>query len=167
HYSAKPIEIELNSWDRHFWPFRRTLKNRMDFGNYIEARGLRWYDHSMFFPERYRVPLSLVFAFVATHNHFVLDRGGKVFKQTSPIIKLPATAAEDDHLVLLGLLNSSTACFWMKQTLFNRGGGGIGGGIAAEGWERFYEHDGTKLKKFPLPAGRPLAIARQLDTLAR
>src|SRR5207253_834742 len=68
---------------------------------------------------------------------------------------------------LLGLLNSSTGCFWMKQTFFNRGGGGVGGGIAAEAWERFYEHDGTKLKKFPLPAGRPLSLARQLDTLAR
>jgi hypothetical protein len=33
----------------------------------------------------------LCLAFVrATHNHFVLDRGGKVFKQTAPVIKLPA-----------------------------------------------------------------------------
>ena len=64
---------------------------------------------------RLRTPLSITFAFVATHNHFVLDRGGKVFKQSAPIIKLPADATEDDHLALLGLLNSSTACFWMKQ----------------------------------------------------
>jgi hypothetical protein len=28
---------------------------------------------------------------------------------------LPSEATEDDHLALLGLLNSSTACFWMKQ----------------------------------------------------
>ena len=58
---------------------------------------------------------------VATHNHFVLDRGGKVFKQTAPVIKLPTEATEDDHLALLGVLNSSTACFWLKQNSHNKG----------------------------------------------
>ena len=42
-------------------------------------------------------PLSITFAFVATHNHFVLDRGGKVFKQSAPVIKLPVGASEDEH----------------------------------------------------------------------
>ena len=51
----------------------------------------------------------------------MLDRGGKVFKQSAPIIKLPADATEDDHLALLGLLNSSTACFWMKQVFYDQG----------------------------------------------
>lgn len=39
-------------------------------------------------------------------GHFVLDRGGKVFKQTAPVIKLSESATEDDHLALLGVLNS-------------------------------------------------------------
>ena len=68
-----------------------------------------------------RTPLSIAFAFVATHNHFVLDRGGKVFKQSAPVIKLPPDATEEDHLALLGLLNSSTACFWMKQVFYPKG----------------------------------------------
>jgi hypothetical protein len=63
------------------------------------------------------------------HNHFVLDRGGKVFKQTAPIIKLRADATEEDHLALLGYLNSSTACFWMKQVCFDKGNRGEGGGL--------------------------------------
>ena len=33
---------------------------------------------------------------------------------------LPADATEDDHLALLGLLNSSTACFWMKQVFITK-----------------------------------------------
>ena len=86
----------------------------------------------MSFRERLRVPLSIAFAFVATHNHFVLDRGGKVFKQSAPVIKLPADATEDDHLALLGLLNSSTACFWMKQVFTTRAASGIGGGVDDE-----------------------------------
>ena len=72
-----------------------------------------------------RTPLSMVFAFVATHNHFVLDRGGKVFNRSAPIIKLPANATEAEHLALLGLLNSSTVCFWMKQVLQDKGNGGM------------------------------------------
>ena len=39
----------------------------------------------------------IAFAFVATHNHFVLDRGGKIFNRTAPVIKLPAEAGEDDR----------------------------------------------------------------------
>jgi hypothetical protein len=35
-----------------------------------------------------RTPLSIAFAFVATHNHFALDRGGKVFNRSAPVIKL-------------------------------------------------------------------------------
>ena len=59
--------------------------------------------------------LTIAFADVATHNHFVLDRGGKVFNRHAPVIKLPKDASEADHLGLLGLLNSSMACFWLKQ----------------------------------------------------
>ena len=61
--------------------------------------------------------LSITFAFVATHNHLSLDRGGKVFKRSAPVIKLPPDADEDDISALLGLLNSSTACFWMRQVM--------------------------------------------------
>ncbi|MBI2569073.1 MAG: hypothetical protein HYV63_18805 [Candidatus Schekmanbacteria bacterium] len=103
---------------------------------------------------------------MATHNHFVLDRGGKVFKQSAPVIKLPPEATEDDHLALLGLLNSSTACFWMQQVFHCKGGPG-GACSKDEKYHDFYEHDATKLKQFPLPAGRPLSLARRLDGLAQ
>ncbi len=44
-------------------------------------RGLMWYEYGTTCRDKLRSPLSIVFAEVATHNHFVLDRGGKVFKQ--------------------------------------------------------------------------------------
>ena len=69
------------------------------------------------------------FAFVATHNHFVLDRGGKVFNRSAPVIKLPEGATEDDHLELLGILNSSTACFWLKQVSHDQGNGAVEAGL--------------------------------------
>jgi hypothetical protein len=132
------------------WPYRAMLWNRREpNGTHLEI-GKTWHEFSRFHPERFRGP-AIAFAFVATHNHFVLDRGGKVFKQTAPIIKLPATATEDDHLALLAYLNSSTACFWMKQVCFNKGVGGIGGGISDEEWELRFEFDGTKVNRIPLP----------------
>jgi hypothetical protein len=152
---------------RFLWPYRLDLSDRSAYGQTQIERGLHWYEYSMFFQERFRTPLSLTFACVATHNQVVLDRGGKVFNRHAPIIKLPATATEEDHLALLGLLNSSTACFWMKQVCMPKGGHGIGRGIQDEAWEGRMEFDGTKLNSFPLSAGRPLALARQLDALAR
>ena len=90
---------------------------------------------------------------VATHNHFALDRGGKVFNQTAPVIKLPECATEDDHLALLGVLNSSTACFWLKQVCQIKGGQWRSvEAFKDEAWEDFYEFTGTKLEQFPLPA---------------
>ena len=97
----------------------------------------------------------------------MFDRGGHVFNRHAPIIKLPAEATEDDHLALLGLLNSSTACFWMKQTLHDKGGGGIGGGIASEAWEHFFEFTGTGLQRFPIPASKPNALGFRLDQSAQ
>lgn len=123
----------------------------------------------MFFAGRFRSPLGLAFAFVATHNHFVLDRGGKVFKQSAPVIKLPEGATEDQHLELLGVLNSSTACFWLKQVSYPKGGdpvGQDGARVSAAGWDDRYEFTGTKLEEFPLPERLPVERARTLDSLA-
>jgi hypothetical protein len=54
----------------------------------------------------------------------------------------------------------------MKQSFHDKGGGGIGGGIAQELWEHFFEYTGTGLLKFPLPEHAPTDIARNLDELA-
>ncbi len=149
------------------WPHRTHLWLRREpNGNHLEL-GLTWWEWSRFQKERFRVPLTISFAEVATHNHFVLDRGGKVFKQTAPVIKLPAGSSEDEHLSLLGLLNSSTGCFWLKQVCHNKGGGGINEGHRGDMWEFFYAYNSSKVSEFPLCSGRPLDIAKGLDTKSR
>ena len=151
----------------HLWLYKAQLRQRREPGGTHEEIGLTWYEWSRWHPERYVIPLGIAFAFVATHNHFVLDRGGKVFKQSAPVIKLPESANEDDHLALLGVLNSSTACFWLKQVSHNKGSQGINEGFKSQEWERFYEFTGTKLERFPLPVDLPLEAGRELDELAR
>ena len=154
---------------RFLWPWWSRLVSRVAYGKSQIDRGLQWHEYSMFFRERYRNPLSIAFAFVGTHNHFVLDRGGKVFNRSAPVIKQPAGTGEDDHIGLLGLLNSSTACFWMKQVFHNKGSSvdQHGARQRTAPFEDFWEHDGTKLQKFPVPDARPLDFARDLDTLAQ
>ena len=153
---------------RYLWPARSNLANNRMFGGKTKIQtGLEWYEYGRLTREKLRTPLSITFADVATQNHFVLGRGGKIFKQTAPVIKLPAEATENDHLEILGLLNSSTACFWMKQVFHNKGGGGIGGGLASEGWEQFHAFDATKLRELPIPDLRPLELVHKLDTLAQ
>ncbi|MFC5993097.1 BREX-2 system adenine-specific DNA-methyltransferase PglX [Pseudonocardia hispaniensis] len=168
--TAIPLD-SIPNLARHLWPHRRVLQRRKRFGTLIEnIPGLQWHEYGELYREKLATPLSIAFAFVATHNHFVLDRGGKVFNRSAPVIKLPAGAREDDHLALLGVLNSSTACFWLKQVCYPKGGdpmGADGARVSAEPWSDRYEFTGTKLEQFPLPTDLPLDRARRLDSLAQ
>ncbi|MDX2710052.1 BREX-2 system adenine-specific DNA-methyltransferase PglX, partial [Streptomyces sp. PA03-6a] len=148
------------------WPNRVLLRDRVAYGKTQLERGLQWFEYSMFFNHRYG-GMNLAFACVATHNHFVLGRGGQVFNRHAPIIHLPEEAGEDRHLELLGVLNSSTACFWLKQVSQGKGGSGLGRGLQDEEWEERYEFTGTKLQEFPLPAKLPLHFGRVLDAKAQ
>jgi len=169
--SAKLIALNAEApWYRRQWPQRITLGGVTGFdGETKEAAGVAWWGWYRWVAERYATPLTITFAFVATHNHFVLDRGGKVFKQSAPVIKLPAEATEDDHLALLGILNSSTACFWLKQNSHNKGStvDTKGARQTQVAWENFYEFTGTTLQDFPLTATLPLARGRLMDSLAQ
>ncbi|MFF4874123.1 BREX-2 system adenine-specific DNA-methyltransferase PglX [Streptomyces sp. NPDC000961] len=149
------------------WPWRVTLAARKTFQGDMEAAGLEWWDYMQYTSSAYATPLSIVFAFVSTHNHFVLDRGGKIFNRSAPVIKLPEAAGEDRHFELLGVLNSSTASFWLKQISQGKGGSGLGRGLQDEAWEERYEFTGAKLQDFPLPQTLPLELGRQLDSLAQ
>ena len=160
---------DQSDMERQLWPWRTSLANRATFQGVMADAGLRWYEYMQHTPSAYRTPLSIAFANVATHNHFILDRGGCVFNSHAPVIKQPAACTEDDHLTLAGLLNSSTACFWMKQVSHPKGGSGIGRGIQDESWEMRFEFDGTKLQAFPVPDSKTdgLPLSRELDALAR
>lgn len=162
-WPAIPLESRW-SW---FHALRTVLWTRSTFGGgTYQSAGRPWFDYHQFPKDRLRTTLSIAFAFVATHNHFVLDRSGKVFNRSAPVIKLPSGSTEEEHLALLGLLNSSTGCFWMKQTLTNKAGSGMGRGIQPERWMDRFEVDGTKLSRFPVPQDSLASAAQALQRLA-
>ncbi|MGA5554610.1 BREX-2 system adenine-specific DNA-methyltransferase PglX [Streptomyces lavendulocolor] len=149
------------------WRYRPILRERREPGGTHEEIGLTWFEWSRWHPERFSRPLGISFPFVSTHNHFALDRGGKVFKQTAPVIKLRDEAGEEEYLQLLGLLNSSTAGFWLRQVSHDKGRPGADVAGADEPWEHRFEFTGTKLEEFPLPKKFPTELAAALDSLAQ
>lgn len=168
-FSAVNIEDHAKSLV-HYWPWKKCLASSVMFNGLSKVEnGLKWTEFGRLTVSKLRIPFSISFAEVATHNHFVLDRGGKVFKQTAPVVKLPEGASEDEHLELLGALNSSTACFWLKQNSHNKGStvDSKGARTTLSAWENFYQFNGTTVKDFPLPHGSTLERARRIDSLAQ
>ncbi|MFJ4241036.1 BREX-2 system adenine-specific DNA-methyltransferase PglX [Streptomyces iakyrus] len=150
------------------WPYRRSLQKRKRFGKEIETiPSLMWYEYRELYKAKLVNPISIVFSEVATHNRFAISDGGAIFNQTAPMIKLPEGVDRSRYVALLGVLNSSTACLWMKLNCHNKGGQGVNEGFKSQEWERFYQFNGTNMERFPLPVDYPAALATSLDILAR
>jgi hypothetical protein len=172
----EPAPIIASSLYRRFsWCNRTVLRARVMFGKSPEEHGNRWDQYMQFIKSRVAADYLIGFAEVATHNHFTLDRGGKVFKQTAPVLKLSTGASEEEHLGLLGLLNSSVVCFWMKQVSHQKqmmGGDGI---RISERAKVPYQFASTRLMELPLPKNwrshslkpRLTELANEADQLAR
>lgn len=156
---------------RYLWSGRTTLANGLMFGSKTKvAAGLRWYEFGRLTAHKLVDPLSIAFSNMETQNHFVLiyDTNRKVFNPHAPLIKLKTPRLEE-HLSIVGLLNSSIGLFWLKQVCLPRGGdqvGADGARVRKVLWDVYYEYDSTKLKQFPLPEGRPLEITREIQAAA-
>ncbi|OEZ83350.1 modification methylase PaeR7I [Janthinobacterium sp. HH104] len=176
HADLSPFSLDPDSsWARAMWPYRASLEGVISFaGKTRKECGDQWWTWYRWVPSKYRDPLTITFAEVATHNHFVLDRGDKVFKQTAPVIKLPTGTSLDEHLALIGLLNSSVACFWMKQVSHQKqmmGGDGI---RISEKSKVPFQFASTRLQQLPIPENwnshvlksRLIDLSREMDRLA-
>jgi hypothetical protein len=167
-YNPETLNAEADTQTlRLLWPFRDILISRIAYGASQKARGLQWFEYSMFFRNRHRGQFAIAVPSVATHVHAALDREHRVFKDTSVIIKLSGGAAEREYTALLGILNSSIACFWLKQVCHDKGIRGEGGGFTPSDWERFYQYNGSNVQDCPLPSVLPRARGRALDLLAQ
>ncbi len=72
-------------------------------------------------------------------------------------------------MALLGVLNSSTACFWLKQVCQPKGGdyvGQEGARVSKNPWEDRYALNAGNVSQLPLPVRRSPTLARRLDGLA-
>ncbi|MGW1688394.1 BREX-2 system adenine-specific DNA-methyltransferase PglX [Streptomyces albidoflavus] len=155
-------------WGRHLWMYKQILGRLTDFsGKSRFDSNIPWWSWYRWVADRYRSRETVSFSHVATHMHAAFDASGNTFNQHAPVIKLRDGEGEEGYVRLLGLLNSSTAGFWLKMVSHDKGIRGEGGGFTSVDWERFYEFTGTKLQEFPLPSKFPTALATALDALAQ
>ncbi|RLS81620.1 MAG: BREX-2 system adenine-specific DNA-methyltransferase PglX, partial [Planctomycetota bacterium] len=156
--------------DKHFWSYRSLLVQSPYFGKTKEERGMHWRDWAIVVKDKFNSPWTIFYANVATHNHFYLEQGQNLGGSTAQVIKLLRDATLDDHIALVGMLNSAVACFWMKQVFFPKGGdhvGQEGARVRRTWWDERYQFAGTQLQKFPLCEGRSLTLSKSLDTNGR
>jgi hypothetical protein len=153
----------------HLWNYRTNLRKRLYFGKTPAQRSLRWFDLGLLFGERYRSPLSISFAEVSTGNHFAIDRSGRAFKQTAPVIILGQGKFEEDYIRLAGLLNSSTACYWLKMMCHSKGStvDVHGARQSTVPFEDFYQFNSSNIERYPLPRAYPESISILLDSCSQ
>lgn len=159
---------EYPGWLHYLWPLREVLLSRATFSKQTyRTEGRPWYEWHLIRLQRLRDPLSLCFSNVMTHNHFALQRDPVVLNSHAPGIKLVSAEGPERYIEYLGLLNSSVACFWIKQVCHSKGGGGINEGLRGERWEFFFEVSAKNIDTFPVSRGRPASRSRLLEELAQ
>jgi hypothetical protein len=150
------------------WPYRAVLRNRPNFsGRTYADDGRAWYDwhqvHS--FPQEHRK--SITFSWVATHNHFALLRGRVAPLNSAPVVELGEEDTEENAIRLTAVLNTSAACFWLKQYCQSKGQPRPDQTGSGEPWTEIYEFAPGRLRDLPLPARFPAWRATELNRLAR
>ncbi|MET7474735.1 BREX-2 system adenine-specific DNA-methyltransferase PglX [Streptomyces sp. NPDC005648] len=162
---GSPLPLNLSSsWGRHLWTMRQILRTAP--GRRESSQAWPWWTWRRRLPERQQGPM-ITFAAVATHNHFAQADDAEAFSRTAPVLRLAADESEDAHVGLLGVLNSSTACFWLKQTSPDKGNAGVTLSSAGKEWARAYSFAAKSLLQLPLPYDAPRARSRELTRLAR
>jgi hypothetical protein len=167
-FEVRPLDTMPRN-ARVLWLGKAIISRRKRFGTPMLQRGLTWYEWQELYKAKLCSPVSIAFGELHTHNQFVLDRGGKIFKQTAPVVKLRPTASEAEHTGLLGVLNSSASGFWLRQVCFPKGGDTVGKSgcrVRKMLWDVYLSFDSTKVSKIPLPAGRPFELATTIQSLA-
>jgi len=125
-------------------PFKSLLANTQTFGgeSKVDTGGI-WYEYYRLVKHKYQSQIFITFSEITTHNHFVLIFGGKIFKQTAPVVKLKNENLEL-YKFILGILNTNLVCFVQKQLCFNKK---PGNDPVRDG----YAFNSTNIGKTPIP----------------
>jgi type I restriction-modification system DNA methylase subunit len=145
---------QLGEFYQLAWRYRPALWLRRGKGFKTKLdQGGKFYEYSMFYPDRHAAPYRLIYPYVSTHNHFVLSDAGSVFNKHAPLVMLKSDYGEADYQSLLGYLNSSTVAFWCRLVMFPKGGDQVGDGarLSATQWNRHLEYAGNLLQQLPVP----------------
>lgn len=131
-------------------PFRSLLESRSLFSKTTLEAGLRWFEYREYYVRGLRD--QIVFPYIATHGHFSVSNEPSVFNRHALLFTPAGTFEAAKVSLFIGLFNSSTSVFWLKQYCFNKGAG------ADEERDRF-EFAGGRVEEMPIP----VALAQWLS----
>lgn len=138
-------------------PHRPLLEERSQFSKTTLEAGLQWFEYREYHVRGLQPQIT--FADIASHNHFATSLDASTMNQHAllftPIGDFPSASS-----FLLGLLNSSSALFWLKQICFNKGAG------EDEHRDRF-EFAGGKVQQLPIPTSIAAALRGKSNPLAQ
>ncbi|WP_431868901.1 BREX-2 system adenine-specific DNA-methyltransferase PglX [Nocardiopsis eucommiae] len=161
------IRADLAAGEKQvLWPSRSLLRGRKALSGFQEDIGLTWFEYSGMNERRFLSEFLIAFGEVSTHNNFALGRNGAVFTRTSPVISFSDDCGIEKCLGLLGVLNSSAICFWLKQVCHDKGNRGGERSTGRWGWEKFYQFNSTRVAEIPIPATLPTVWAAEIDKLS-
>ena len=148
---------------RFLWPRRTVLREGIFFGRRKEQRGLHWFDYAFSSTElgegaRLAIPL------VETHLHASAVDSNSWIRQSAATVR----ASESDsaeRLNLLGVLNSSSTSFFLRQVCHNKGAGG--GKSRGDSWNDFLEFNTSNIRDIPVPDADLTDLSAALEQLAR
>ena len=146
--------------NEHYWRLRTVLRNVLFHRKTHEQRGLDWRQYAIVVADKSNRRRALLYAFVATHNHFAFDRSGFLSTKSAPGVYLPASATDKQYLELLGVVASSVACFWLRNSTYLTGGSG-------DAWSMRGQFSATTLEKLPLPERRAHELSERMDSLVQ
>ncbi|GAA3991941.1 BREX-2 system adenine-specific DNA-methyltransferase PglX [Streptomyces plumbiresistens] len=165
------LEVDAREkWARNLWRVKQPLGRLADFSGKTRFEvGVPWWSWYRWTHSRADAKRTIVLAKVATHNHAALNSSGIVTTQHMPALAAPDQVSDGELLALVGVLNSSTACFWLKQVCHNKGNSvdSRGARTTSVPWEDFYEFTGIKIQEFPLPRRVQITIGSALNSLAQ
>jgi len=154
-YHPLPL-ADIPNTQRHLWKYRVLLRERRQFGTPILEKGMRWYELQELYTGKLGLEQALVFPYLGTHNHFALEQEGRLFKNTAFVGKITGSS---DPMLLLGLLNSSTLAFWIRQRLAKAGGRSSGTKRQSEPWAQRLVFSARLMKAAPISSVASATIA--------
>jgi len=153
----EPLPVGLAD---HLYPHREVLENSVISGSTKKKEtNLKWFEFRRLSRAKFATTLNIIVPQIATHTHFVLANHEVAFKEKAQAIVLKGRLGQADHLLLIGMLNSSLMLDKLKQECFNKGAG------TEEERDR-YEFSGGKLEEIPLHKSVADALEGKPDRFA-
>lgn len=138
---GEPLDLEVSSrWARLLWLYRTALEQRPASSMQVQRAWWTWNR-----PPRRMVGYALVGRCITRWNQFA-THPGYLPKSDVISIVLPDNSTEDDMFALLGYLNSSVACFWLKNHGFSKSSS-----LSTQSEDAVYEFSATLLGRLPIP----------------